>query len=236
MKIKSYICLIISLIFSHPLLFAENNEYRLEVKDFTELKLNDHVNVEYRCSDDSTGVVLFKCSPEISHQLLFTSNKSCLTIQVADDFDYAREVPTIQVFSSMLEKVENGSDSTIRVLSNRPVKNFKAKVIGNGTIIVSNIEATSVDLSLMTGHGHVICSSGQAFKAKLSNVGTGTIQAGPLKVSQIKAILSGTGNIDCCATESLSIYGMGSGCVYYSGNPEKITNRSIGVKAYPVKE
>lgn len=237
MKIFKLFIAISLLFISSDLLYAEETkEYKLDVADFTELKVNDHLNVEYRCSADSAGMILFRCTPDIAQQLIFTSNKSCLKIEVSDDYDYAGEEPMIRVYSSMLEKVENGSDSTIRVISNVPLKSFKARVIGNGTIVIDQLESASVYLSVVTGHGHIMVANGSTFKAKYYDVGTGTIQAGGLKASEVKAVISGTGNIDCNVTENLSIYGMGSGSVYYSGNPAKISNRSVGVKAYPVKE
>lgn len=230
-KLLSFLLLMLVFI---PSVSAESHDYRLKVEDFTSLKLNNGINVEYYCSADSAGCAYFTCSPELASQFIFTNNKSTLTIQLADSIDPSIDMPTIRVYSTMLEKVENGSDSTIRIMSHENVKNFKARVIGNGMIVLNDLKANSVDFSVVTGHGHIVCSSGQAIKAKLSNVGTGTIQAGGLVASQIKVFMSGTGSIDCNATESLTIYGMGSGSVYYSGNPAKVTNRSVGIKAYPI--
>lgn len=206
--------------------------YTLDIKDFTELKVNNNLNVEYYCSSDSAGHIEFSCLPEVSHLLLFTTNNSSLKIQIADDYDVLPEMPPLRVYSSRLEKVENGADSTIRIISNRPVKSFKSRIIGNGTIIIDSLESESIDLSIVAGKGHILASSGTTVKAKYSNVGTGTIQAGGIKAEQVKVYLSGTGNIDCDASESLTVYGIGSGNVYYSGNPAKVSNRSVGVKAH----
>ena len=233
--LKKFILLEIALSFGIISYAIDIADYKLELKDFSELKVNDCLNIEYRCSNDSAGYVFFSCEPEIASNLLFTSKKNSLNIQVADDFDNFDRLPTIKVYSSMLEKVENGSDSTLFIISNQPVKSLKARVIGNGTIIFNSVEATSVDLGIVTGRGHIVVNKGNTFKAKYSNVGTGTIEAGNLNSSQVKVIISGTGNIDCNASESLSVYGMGSGSVYYSGEPSKISNRSVGIKAFPVK-
>lgn len=230
------IILFLSIVLSAFTTNAEISDYRLDLKDFSELKVNNNLNVEYYNTGDSVGYAEFSCNPEIAKMLIFSNNKSALVIQVDDEYSGKEELPKIKVYSSKLEKVENGADSTVHIVTNCPVTNFKARVIGNGTIVIDTVEATSTDLSLMTGHGQMICKEGQTFKAKLTNIGTGTIQVGSLKANQVRVMISGTGSIDCCATDNLTVYGMGSGCVYYSGNPKKVSNRSVGIKAYPVKQ
>lgn len=224
---------IISLI-SNYALGQEVNNYNLDIIDFTELKVNNSIDVIYNCSDDTIGKIEFTCTPELSKYILFTTNKNSLSIQTTDDYDHTFHLPVLHVSSSKLEKVQNGADSTITIESNTPVKSFKAIVIGNGLIKIKEIETNTVDLSVITGNGQIFASKGNAFKAKYSNVGTGTIQAGGIKASQVRVAISGTGSVDCDATEKLTVYGMGSGYVYYSGNPLKVSNRSIGVKAYPI--
>lgn len=213
---------------------AQAADYKMEVMDFTELKVTDNINVDYKCSADSAGWIFFSCDPSLASKLIFSNNNSCLHVQVAMDEEPHIGLPTITVCSSALNKVQNDSDSTLRVLNNVPVKQFKAKVVGNGTMIISNVEATSIDAGISTGKGHVVVHNSKSVNAKLSNIGTGPIEAGGLTAAKVKAYVIGTGDVDCTATESLTIYGAGSGKVYYSGSPEKITNRSMGVKAFPI--
>lgn len=232
---KEYICGMVCLLVSAVAVSAgQPADYKLEVLDFTELKVTDDINVVYHCSADSAGWAYFTCDPSLSSMLLFTNNKSCLHIQVAADGMTLKELPTIHVYSSSLSKVENASDSTMTIMSDVSVKNFRGKVIGNGTLIVNNVEATVFEASIATGKGHIVLNGCKAQRAKLSNVGTGPIEAGGLVAGDVKAILLGTGDVDCTATGSLSVFGAGSGKVYYGGNPAKVSNRSLGVKAYPV--
>lgn len=214
---------------------SEPADYKLEVQDFTELKVTDNINVDYHCSADSAGWAFFTCPPEMALMLLFSNDKSCLHIQVAAGDTVPVGLPKLHVYSSSLEKVENASDSTLRVLSNVPVVKFKGNVIGNGTLVVSTVEAGTVEAGINTGKGHVVIVDGKAKSVKLSNVGTGPIEAGGLTARKVKVILLGTGDVDCTVTEELSVFGAGSGKVYYKGKPEKVKNRSLGVKAFPVK-
>lgn len=207
-------------------------QYKLEVMDFSELKVTDAINVTYHCSEDSAGWAYFECSPDVAQRLIFTNNKSQLHIQV-DMMEFHGQLPTIHVFSRNLTKVDNTADSTIYVERTVPVQSFKARVVGNGAIIIRYIEAGSIDAGINTGRGHIVIN-GEATKVKLANVGTGTVEAGGLGGQNVKVIVTGTGSVDCKATEALSIYGAGSGTVYYTGEPEKITNRSLGVKAVAI--
>ncbi len=214
----------------------EKADYRLNVQDFTELKVSDAINVDYHCSADSAGWVYFTATPEMAQNLLFSNNKACLTVQLSSDVvGSAVELPTIHVYSSVLGKVENSADSTVRVLSNLAQPSFKARVIGNGTLIVRYVRATNVDAGINTGCGHLVISSGSAARVNYTNVGTGPLEAGGLEAQRVKAKVFGTGTVDCCATESLTVYGAGSGTIHYTGKPAKITNRSIGLKLVEIE-
>lgn len=217
------------------LIAADTADYKLEVQDFSSLKVTDNINVVYHCSADTAGWAYFSCEPEIARALLFTNTKSQLHIQVDYTAINTTSLPTVHIYSSNLNKVENSSDSTMIVYLNKPVQTFNARVVGNGTIMVYGLESASVDAGIATGKGHLVLN-GEAGRAKISNVGTGPIEAGNLVTRNVKVILLGTGDIDCCATESISVYGAGSGKIYYAGSPQKIINRSLGVKAYAVED
>lgn len=209
-------------------------DYKLNVQNFTELKVTDNINVNYHCSIDSAGWAYFSCSPELSSKLMFTNDKACLHIQVASDGEILEGLPTLHVYSNTLTKAVNDSDSTLRVCGKLMVPSFKAQVVGNGTLVVDNIEASYVEAAITTGKGHIVFSNGTAAKAKLSNVGTGPLEAGKLDAKDVKVTLFGTGDVDCSATEKITIYGAGSGKIYYKGNPAKVVNRSLGIKAIAI--
>lgn len=208
-------------------------KYELDVKDFNELIVIEGLRVDYRCNPDSAGYVSFVTTPDIASVLMFTNNKSKLEMQIATDgIDYDN-LPLINVYSRFLSKVENSGDSLVRVLSLNPTPNFKARVIGNGSLSVHGIDTTNLDGSLETGNGSLTLN-GKSAKAKYSLVGTGSIQADELKADEVKCSLLGTGFIGCYPVNFLNVVGA-SGKVYHKGNP-KIKNRSIGVKIIAIDE
>lgn len=212
---------------------AQKSLYKLDVGDFSEFKVNDAINVEYNCSTDSAGWVYFECDPATAQMLMFTNKKNSLIIQIASDGAPVKDLPTLKIYSMTLQKVENSGDSLVRIGRTVPVREFKASVVGNGTLIIDDIHTHKADLSIRTGSGHLV-ANGATREANLHNVGTGKLEASGLKAEQVKCNILGTGPIDCNASVLLTVTGAGSGKVYFGGAPQKITNRSIGVKAISV--
>lgn len=213
---------------------AQTKNYALKLDDFAELSVTDGINVVYHVMPDSAGYVTFTCDQPMADKLMFTSGKKRLKIQVAfDDSGPIPGLPTVHAYSSAIDKIENAGDSTLVVRLNGPQTKLKLRVVGNGTMIVHDIYANSVDAGISTGHGHLVLN-GRAARLKIVNIGTGPIEAGGVDAKEVRCWAVGTGPIDCSPSESLTVLGAGSGKVYYKGKPEKITNRSIGVKTIPV--
>jgi hypothetical protein len=211
---------------------AELHDYSLNVQDFSELTVTDAINVEYRCSADSAGWAFFTCEPSLTNMLMFSNNKDKLRIQLSNDGEVIKNLPTILVYSSTLTKLENAGDSTVTANHTASVPTLKIKVVGNGTIIAHNLNATTIDAGINTGCGHLVVS-GTAKRVNLKNVGTGPVEAGGLVAEEGKCTVLGTGPIDCTISDKLSVAGAGTGKVYYNGNPQ-VTNRSLGIKAIRV--
>lgn len=212
---------------------AQKSLYKLDVGDFSELKVSDGVNVEYNCSTDSAGWAFFECDPATAQMLMFTNKKNSLTIQIASDGAEVNDLPLIKVYSMTLQKVENDGDSLVTIGRTTPVREFKGYVVGNGTLVIDNLRTHKADLAIRTGSGHLV-AKGSTREAKFHNVGTGKLEASGLQAEQSKCNLLGTGAIDCNASVELTVTGAGSGKVYYAGSPKKVSNRSIGVKAISV--
>lgn len=200
--------------------------YQLDIKDFGELQVVDNLNVIHRCNPDSAGFAVFTCPKDVVPHLLFTNTKNKLKIQTQNDDNVIREFPTVTVYSSFLSSAENSGDSTVIVDKPAPGAVFKARIIGNGTLIVRDIHATQTEGKLDTGRGHLVLT-GATRTAKLTNIGTGTIEAGNLTAENGVVTILGTGAIDCNVSKDLMVKGMGTGKVYVKGDP-KIKQRSIG--------
>lgn len=216
---------------------AQVSRHEVNVGDFSRLVLLDNINVNYRCNPDSAGYAVFTCNQETADHLMFTlSDKGRLSIQVDDEYERLGNLPTLTLYSSSLDEVENSSDSTLRVSGLQPMKLFKVRLIDNGKIIVRGVRASQLELQILSGKGKII-ADGSCDNLSLRLVGTGEIQADQVKATDVSCRIMGTGTIGCNVEGgNLKVSGSGTGKVYYKGNPSKVTVRKLGtIKAIPME-
>lgn len=209
--------------------------YELDVKQFNELKVVEGINVNYVCNADSAGKAVFTTTADLASVLMFSNNDGKLEMQIATDGINYRNLPTVTVYSNFLTRVENSGDSTVKVLNVAPCPRFKARLIGNGRLVVRDIKATTIEADIRTGNGTLIIG-GKCDTAKFNTTGSGVIQADEVEAGDVKCTLAGTGSIGCWPSGKLTIIGAASGKVYYRGKPTEIKNLSIGVKAESIDE
>ncbi|MDE6271793.1 MAG: DUF2807 domain-containing protein [Muribaculaceae bacterium] len=193
-------------------------EYHFEVGNFSNLSIQNNVNVVYTHCKDTIGHVRYKSEPDFEDAFIFTNNKGSLKIQVQTDDVGKPGLPTIYVSSTNLEKIDNYSDFNVRVEDNVKADTFSCSLIGNGSITVSDINATNVNAKITAGMGTIILS-GECTNADFKLTGTGTIQANMLKASNINCKILGGGSISTYPLRTLEVKGIGSTKIYYRGNP-----------------
>ena len=95
-------------------LLAQAQSHKVvKVGDFTSLKVSNNINVIYCADDEKAGTAEFDAQQSIANVFIFNNdNKGKLNIQLAD-YNLTKGVPTVTVYSSMLQEVINQSDSTI---------------------------------------------------------------------------------------------------------------------------
>lgn len=217
------------------LAFAANAEtFRIPVGEFSELVVNDDINVVYSANPDSVGLVVFETRNEYAHFILTDCNKGRLRIEVSSDA-VGIKMPTVYVYSSFISRVENNKNGKITVAEVKPTAKFTAELQGNGSITVNGLEATTVDLKIITGKGSIE-ASGSCTSLNIKNIGAGTIKAADLEAKGVKCNVTGTGWVTCHAVQALSISGMGSGKVSYKGNPVITKGKLVKVKLIPITE
>lgn len=223
------------LIITLPTLLAQSGikPYSLSVKEFTELKVTDGINVEYFCNPEKAGTVAFDAPDSLASAILFDPNgKGKLEIKLASRSYPYRNLPVVRVYSSYLTKVENSGDSTIRVISTAPGPQLDAKLIGNGKIEVADINVSRLSATIATGRGSITLA-GKAASAKLAITGTGKIEAYDLLISDAEAKIMGTGWIQCNVADNLKVSGLGTGSVTFKGNPiVRVKALSLKVKRF----
>lgn len=212
-------------------------KYEIDVTDFTELKLTGNVGVDYVCNPDSAGKAVFMATPAQASLIVLDNNgKGRLSVErsKAEGENPSQPLPRVTVFSRFLTKVENSSDSLLRVRSIAPTAIVKAKLVGNGGIAIHGLNTSTTEASITTGHGHIMLQ-GTTANAKYWLMGTGSIQADELTAPEVRCKLVGTGYIECGpGLERLNVVGAGTGKIYYRGTPE-IKNRAVSIKLEQMK-
>lgn len=208
------------------------SRYTLKLEDFHELKVVDGINVDYQCDPSRAGIAEFDAPSSVASAVIFEPGKGKLSIKLASRDTPYSGLPTIKVYSSFLSNVSNEGDSLVRVIAVAPGAKFSCRVMGNGTLSVRNVEATTVNASILSGHG-VISIYGKAEIANLKITGAGQIQADDLQAADVSCTSTGTGTINCYATSKLSVGGL-SGKVFYRGTPAVSKRFLTGVKINPI--
>lgn len=211
--------------------------YKVNVQEFHELLVSHGINVDYRCSTDSAGMAVFRATPEMTSKILFSNPNGKLKIELSpEDKDTLNGIPTVMVYSSYLTKVENRGDSLVRVLSNMPGPSMKARLEGNGKVVVDDVHVTTFDASLGHSHGEVIVN-GICKEAKINLTGKGRINAENLKSTNVKCSVFGAGVVKCWVNGgTLTVQGVSSATVFYKGTPINIKKRSMGTKIVSIDD
>ena len=216
---------------------AQVTLHEFKVGTFSRLALIDDINVNYRCNEDSAGIAVVTCTQNLAERLIFSTNKSNrLSIQLYNDFSELSNLPTVTIYSSSLEEVENAGDSTLRISGLPPMKAFKVRNIDSGKVIVHGVRASQLELQILSGKGKII-ADGTCDDLALRLIGTGEIQADKVRATNVSCRIMGTGNIGCHVDGGdLKVSGSGTGKVYYKGQPNKVTVRKLGtIKAIPME-
>jgi hypothetical protein len=216
---------------------AQVTRHEVKVGDFTRLSVVDNINVNYRCNPDSAGLAVFTSSQEVADALMFSNSSSGrLSIQVVDEWERVRQLPSLTVYSKTLDEAENSGDSTLRVSRLPALKAFKVRLTDNGKVIVKGVRASHLELQIISGKGKII-ADGSCDELALRLVGTGEIQADGVTATEVSCRIMGTGRIGCHVNGGqLKVSGSGTGKVYYKGTPSKVTVRKLGtIKAIPME-
>ncbi len=210
---------------------AEN--YKINVGQFNKLKIHDNVNVVYRCNPDSTGFVQYRGAKEFADAFILTPKDGSLRIQVSTEDVNNPALPVLYVYSDFLTEVENSGLKRVTVEKPAPCAEFKAKCIGNGSIVVEDLQANVVRAAIATGNGSVNLS-GTCRDAGFRMLGTGIIGADRLRAENVDCRILGSGTIACWPTLHLSVKGIGSTKIYYKGTPA--IKKSGGGKLFQLPE
>ena len=104
-------------------------------------------------------------------------------------------------------------------LNNIHCNDLSLSIAGSGDMKINNAVTSGCTNVAIAGSGTVKLS-GSSQEAELKISGSGDLYASGYQAKRVSATVSGSGNIECYATEFLKARTSGSGSVGYKGNPE----------------
>ncbi|MDD7913070.1 head GIN domain-containing protein [Polaribacter ponticola] len=124
-----------------------------------------------------------------------------------------------------IEKVSLGGSGNITNEGIIKSNDFKVSLGGSGNITLQ-IDADEVS-SNIGGSGNIKLS-GNSNELNCSIAGSGSIKAYELRTDKLYANIAGSGSIKTTVKSKIKAKVVGSGSIYYKGNPSHIDSKSVG--------
>ncbi len=132
---------------------------------------------------------------------------------------------TVTVTYSDIESVSLGGSGNITNEGVFKSDDFSASLGGSGNITL-NIDADKAS-SNIGGSGNIKLS-GNSNTFKCAIAGSGSIKAYDLSTDTLNANIAGSGSIKATVKTRIKAKVVGSGNIYYKGNPKYVDNKSLG--------
>lgn len=124
-----------------------------------------------------------------------------------------------------IDDVSLGGSGNISNQGTLKSRDFRVSLGGSGTIDL-NIDVSEVSTNI-GGSGNIKLR-GNSNEMSCNIAGSGTIKAYELKVNSLDAVIAGSGDIRSFVKSRIKAKVVGSGSIYYKGNPDKIDTKSLG--------
>lgn len=132
---------------------------------------------------------------------------------------------TVTIPFTDIESVALGGSGN--VTSNDIIKsnNLNVSLGGSGNI---NLKINSDDVNTNIGGSGNIDLKGNTEELKCAIAGSGSIRAYDLSTDEVSATIAGSGSIKITVKSKIKAKLVGSGSIYYRGNPKHIDSKSVG--------
>jgi hypothetical protein len=125
---------------------------------------------------------------------------------------------TCKITVKELHKLSVAGSGDVVIRPELKTHDFKIALSGSADIRCESVSATSIDLDL-AGSGNIDMKGSVNNDLEVSIAGSGNVDASELRAREAEVNIAGSGNARVWATEKLGSNIVGSGSVYYKGNP-----------------
>lgn len=124
-----------------------------------------------------------------------------------------------------IDQISLGGSGTITSSGQLHSEEFKVNLGGSGRI---ELELDATDVSASIGGSGDIKLSGKTNEFRCSIAGSGSIKAYELQSNDLNANIAGSGSIRTTVSTRINARVVGSGRVYYKGEPKYVDSKSVG--------
>ena len=211
-RIAAVCCLFSLSLFSAQAVGDGNNKYvtkEIKVDDFYRVKINTAFNVVYHHSKDSAGLIRIYGEENILDEVKPVSKDGTLEIKFVNTAKREYGVIILDVYSSDLQEVQSDAGGVFETSGSLSGSELDILLMGNGLVRCNKLDYGIVKARIMTGSGDIFLSGHE------------------LKARDVNCNITGNGSIGCWAEENLKAFITGKGDVYYKGKPT-VKKRGIG--------
>ncbi|PQJ73191.1 head GIN domain-containing protein [Polaribacter butkevichii] len=209
----------------------------------TKIKGNGNVVTETRTTADYEGVsvggsfdvilvkgkegkITIKGEENIIPYLETEISKGVLKIQYKKNTNInSTKKVTITVPYQHIESVALGGSGNVSATSLIKADNFKVNLGGSGNI---DLKVTADAIKASIGGSGNINLEGNANDLTCSIAGSGSVSAYGLETEEVYANVAGSGSIKVTVKSKIRAKLVGSGNVYYKGNPKHVDAKTVG--------
>jgi hypothetical protein len=132
---------------------------------------------------------------------------------------------TIYITTPELTGVNLAGSGNVQSKDKFTAKEFNANVSGSGKMDL-HIDVDKIDINI-SGSGKIKLA-GSSKKVDINISGSGDVEAEAFKITEADINILGSGNCRLHVREKISSTIMGSGNVYFAGDPKHVNNNSMG--------
>jgi len=149
-----------------------------------------------------------------------------LEIELRDDDDDNRNF-TVYVTIKKLESLGLAGSGNMIVKSHLNSEEFSIGQTGSGNVEIAFLTTKKLNIG-MSGNGNISIANGKAGEVNIGQVGSGDFKGIDLMGGDVKIGKAGSGDIHVGVEGELTVGSIGSGYVYYNGDPTDISKGGLG--------
>ena len=199
---------------------------RINIDNYEKVILNISGEVYYQQFSDSAPYLQIHTDENIFKVLDVKVQDNKLIIDVQKDSIIRPSKLTIYTCSHNLDQVTVNGSGKIRLKGEVNSNDLKLNITGSGDLLADSLLCNVLTVNI-TGSGNTQLT-GASNRSSFTITGSGNIDAFDYFVQDMNCRITGSGNIKALVTNKLNAKLIGSGSLFYRGDPQSITKIITG--------